>query len=128
LLASVPGGADLTIQGSPAEYAYCCAEDIAASPWAGLHADLGVPDGTTVTVLRCEGPKNVLDHLSDTPEALLTGVARACATIHSNSAFMPSAQTVVFLNPAHARLIASAGWSKADVQRFLYEHARNRRA
>jgi hypothetical protein len=127
LLASLPGGADLTIQGSPAEYAYCCAEDVAASPWPGLHADLGVPDGTTVTVLRCEGPKNVLDHLSDTPEALLTGVARACATIHSNSAFMPAAQTVVFLNPAHARMIAAAGWSKQDVRRYLYDNARNPR-
>lgn len=127
LLASLPGGADLTIQGSPAEYAYCCAEDVDASPWPGLNTDLGAPDATTVTVLRCEGPKNVLDHLSETPEALLTGVARACATIHSNSAFMPSAQTVVFLNPAHARMIAGAGWSKSDVRDYLYEHARNPR-
>jgi hypothetical protein len=128
LLASRPGGADLTIQGSPAEYSYCCAENLAASPWRSALAAPGAPDATTVTVLRCEGPKNVLDHLSSTPEGLLTGVARACATIHSNNAYFPTVQTVVFLNPAHARLIADAGWQRSDVQDFLFEHARNRRA
>ncbi|MDQ3579327.1 MAG: hypothetical protein M3443_17390 [Actinomycetota bacterium] len=127
LLGSLPGGADLTIQGSPAEYSYCCAEDLAASPWPGLHADQ-VGGETTVTVLRCEGPKNVLDHLSQTPESLLTGVARACATIHSNNAYLPGAQTVVFLNPAHAALLAEAGWAKADVAHYLFEQARNPRA
>ena len=129
LLGSLPGGADLTIQGSPAEYSYCCAENVTASPWPGLHAGSAAEDGeTTVTVLRCEGPKNVLDHLSQTPESLLTGVARACATIHSNNAYLPGAQTVVFLNPAHAALLGKAGWSKADVASYLFEHARNPRA
>lgn len=126
LLGAVPGGADLSIQGSPAEYSYCCAENLADSPWPGLHAD-EVGAETTVTVLRCEGPKNVLDHLSHAPESLLTGIARACATIHSNSAYLPDAQTVVFLNPAHARLLAEEGWTKADVAEFLFRHARNSR-
>lgn len=131
LLGSLPGAADLTIQGSPAEYAYCCAEDLAASPWPGLHADTdtdAVGGETTVTVLRCEGPKNVLDHLSQTPESLLTSIASACATIHSNNAYLPGAQTVVFLNPAHAALLAEAGWAKADVANYLFEQARNSRA
>ena len=127
LLASRPGGADLTIQGSPAEYSYCCAENLAASPWPGVSVDEVGADRTAVTVLRCEGPKNVLDHLSTTPEGLLTGVARACATIHSNNAYFPTVQTVVFLNPAHARLIADAGWQRSDVQAYLFEHARNAR-
>jgi hypothetical protein len=128
LLASRPGGADLTIQGSPAEYSYCCAESLAASPWPGLTVDQAGEGRTTVTVLRCEGPKNVLDHLSTTPEGLLTGIARACATIHSNTAYLPRAQTAVFLNPAHAHLVASAGWRRRDVQEFLFLHARNPRA
>lgn len=127
LLGSVPGGADLSVQGSPAEYSYCCAENLAESPWQGLHADLAGADDTSVTVLRCEGPKNVLDHLSSAPEGLLEGAARACATIHSNTAYLPRAQTVVFLNPAHAAMVAAAGWSKSDVQRFLFKHARNPR-
>lgn len=127
LLGSLPGGADLTIQGSPAEFAYCCAENLTASPWPGLHAERA-RDETTVTVLRCEGPKNVLDHLSQTPDSLLTGVASACATIHSNNAYLPDAQTVVFLNPGHAALLGDAGWSRADVCGYLFEHARNDRA
>ena len=37
------------------------------------------------------------------------------------------AQTVVFLNLDHARLIASAGWSKDDARRFLFEVVRHKR-
>ena len=54
LLGSLPGGADLSIQGSPAEYAYCCAENLAASPWPGLYAEYADGD-TTVTVLLLRG-------------------------------------------------------------------------
>jgi poly(3-hydroxybutyrate) depolymerase len=31
----------------------------------------------------------------------------------------------LLLAPQHARIIASAGWHAGDVQRFLFEHARN---
>ena len=74
LLGAIPGGADLTAQGSPAEYAYCAAENLAASPWPGLHVDAGHPDATTVTVLKCEGPHNMLDQQSTDPAMLLRTV------------------------------------------------------
>lgn len=119
-----PGEYDLTRQGSPAEIAYCCAENTAQSPWPGRHADLGHPDRTTVTVLKCEGPRNVLDNLSMTAEGLLDSVADAMTGIAANNAFNPTSQTVVLLNPEHARIVAEAGWSKQDAQRFLFERAR----
>jgi hypothetical protein len=34
---------------------------------------------------------------------------------------------VLLLNPAHARLLAGAGWEKTDVQRCLFELARQPR-
>jgi hypothetical protein len=123
-LNAVPGGYDLTRQGSPAEYSYCCAENVAASPWPGLHVDAGHPDGTTVTVLKCEGPRNVLDNLSMTPTDLLDSVADTMTGIAANNAFNPNSQTAVFLNPEHAAIVASAGWSKSDVREYLRERAR----
>ncbi|HEY7591528.1 MAG TPA: hypothetical protein VH969_00115 [Actinophytocola sp.] len=128
LLGAVPGGADLTAQGSPAEYTYCCAENLAESPWPGLHADLGHPDATTVTVLKCEGPHNVLDQQSSDPARLLGTFASSMATLGSNAAYVATAETMLLLNPEHARLLAAAGWSRRDVREFLFDAARNPRA
>lgn len=127
LLGAVPGGADLTAQGSPAEYTYCCAENLAQSPWPGLHADLGHPGATTVTVLKCEGPHNMLDQQSSEPARLLGTFASSMATLGSNAAYVATAETLLLLNPEHARLLAAAGWSKRDVRDFLFDAARNPR-
>jgi hypothetical protein len=118
-------GIDLSLQGSPAEYSYCCAEDIENSPWPGLHAEVMGPNATTVTVLKCEGPHSVMDNVSTTPERLLTSIASTASTLGSNNSYAPGAQTVVFLNLEHARIIASAGWKKEDVRRFLFETVRH---
>lgn len=127
LLGAVPGGADLTAQGSPAEYTYCAAENLAESPWPGLHADLGHPGATTVTVLKCEGPHNMLDQQSSEPARLLGTFASSMATLGSNAAYVATAETLLLLNPEHARLLAAAGWSKRDVRDFLFDAARNPR-
>ncbi len=127
LLGAIPGGADLTAQGSPAQYAYCCAENLTDSPWDGLHASQGFPDQTTVTVLKCEGPHNVLDQQSTDPAQLLLTVASCLATLGSNAAYVTGAETMVMLNPEHARLLAEAGWTKFDVAEFLFDAARNPR-
>ena len=128
LLGAVPGGADLTAQGSPAEFTYCCAENLADSPWPGLHAVLGHPDATTVTVLKCEGPHNILDQQSSDPARLLGTFASSMATLGSNAAYVATAETILLLNPEHARLLAAAGWTRRDVQEFLFDTARNPRA
>lgn len=127
LLGAIPGGADLTAQGSPAEFTYCCAENREESPWPGLHAALGHPDATTVTVLKCEGPHNLLDQQSTDPARLLGTFASSMATLGSNAAYVATADTILLLNPEHARLLAAAGWTRRDVQQFLFDAARNPR-
>lgn len=128
LLGSLPGGANLVAQGSPAGYAYCCAENLAESPWPGLHAELGFPDATTVTVLRCEGPHNLTDQQSAEPTALLDTFASGMTGSAANAAYVPHAETALLLNPEHATLLADAGWTKHDVRQYLFETARNPRA
>lgn len=127
LLGSLPGGANLIAQGSPAAYTYCCAENLAENPWSGLHADLGFPDRTTVTVLRCEGPHNLTDQQSTAPAALLDTFAGTMTGLAANAAYVPHTETALLLNPEHARLIAEAGWTKHDVRQYLFEAARNPR-
>jgi hypothetical protein len=119
-----PGGSDLTTQGSPAEYSFCCAENVEATPWQPLHEELGFSNQTTVTVLRCEGPRNVMDSLSRNAEGILESVADTLTGIAANSSFLPAAQSVVFLSPDHAKIVADCGWTKHDTQMFLFERAR----
>jgi hypothetical protein len=121
---AMPGRSDLAVFGSPAEYSYCLAEAGDRTPWTPLHVDLADAATTTVTVHRAEAPHNVIDHLSTTPEGILGTVASVAATLGGNNAYMP-AELLVLLNPEHARMVADAGWSKRDVQHFLFDHARN---
>lgn len=127
LLGAIPGGSNLVAQGSPAQFTYCCAENLAESPWAGLHADAGFPDDTTVTVLKCEGPHNVLDQQSTDPARLLGTIASTLATLGSNAAYVAGGETVLMLNPEHARLLAEVGWTKDDVRGYVFDVARNPR-
>jgi hypothetical protein len=123
---ALPDRADLSTFGSPAEIALCCAENIQESPWPPRHAEVFDSDTTSVTVCKCEAPHNVLDHLSSSAEGLLRGIADVAATLGGNNAYVP-ADLLVLLNPEHARIIHDSSWSKADVQRYLFEQARNPR-
>ncbi len=120
---AVPGRSDLAVFGSPAEYSYCFAEAVDQTPWSPMHQELYDTETTSVTIQRCEAPHNVVDYLSTTPEGVLGSVAAVAATIGGNNAYVPS-ELLVMLSPEHARIVARAGWSKRDVQQFLFEHAR----
>lgn len=128
LLGSLPGRGDLTAQGSPAQFSYCCAENLAEAPWAGVHADMGHPGETTVTVSMCEAPHNMTDQMSSDPSRLLDTFSSTIATLGGNTAYVSGCQNVVFLNPEHAAILAAAGWTKSDVQNYLFETARNDRS
>jgi hypothetical protein len=114
-----PGRYDMATQGSPAKFAYCIAENEAASPWAPLR------EGDVVTVYGGEGPHNVNDHVSTTAAGVLANVADTAVSLGSNVGwYFSQAQLMVVLGPEHARTIAADGLDRADVQRFVYENAR----
>lgn len=121
-----PGVGDMATQGSPAKYSYAIAERVEASPWGPLHASLGFePEESVVTVFGGEGPHNVNDHVSQRAANLLTVIADTAATLGSNVGwYLAQSQVLVVLGPEHAATIAADGLSRADVQRYLYEHAR----
>jgi hypothetical protein len=121
--AAIPGIGDMATAGTPAKFTFCIAENEAASPWEPLHVELGFPrDSSTVTVVAAEGPHNVNDHESLTPEGILTMVAGTMATTGSNNAYY-AGQPVLAFGPEHAATAASGGMSKADVKRWLFDHA-----
>jgi hypothetical protein len=108
-------------QGLPGRWTICLAENEEESPWQPMAVDAGLPAGTSAVsamLLRtCEYVDN--RHTND-PEQVLWDFAD---TISRTGAliFRDSSVGVVF-GPEHAQLLASAGFSKADVQAWFVEN------
>jgi hypothetical protein len=114
-----PGRYDMATQGSPAKYSYCIAENEAASPWGPMAG------GDTVTVFGGEPPHNVNDHVAATASGILTTLSDTAVSLGSNVGwYFSQSQLMLVLGPEHAKTIADDGFTRADVQRFVYEHAR----
>jgi hypothetical protein len=121
---AIPRIGDMATFGSPAKYTYCVAENEAESPWEPLHVERGFSrETTTVTVFAAEGPHNINDHESTTADGILKMVAGTMAITGANDVYY-EAQPLVVFGPEHAATVAGGGYSKTDVQRFLFENAR----
>ena len=115
-----PGVLDKSTQGWPGKYALCFAEHEEASPWEPLSVARGFRhDQSVVTVYAAESGHNVLSHGTRAPERLLALFADAMAGLGSLS---PGRSAIVFA-PEHAAHLREAGWDRARVQAWLYEHA-----
>ena len=72
-----------------------------------------------------EPPHNVNDHVGTTAAGILNNVASVATSLGSNVGwYMSQSQLLVVLGPEHAATIAADGFTRADVQRFVFEHAR----
>lgn len=120
---SVPGMSSLTTFGSPAQYTYCFAELRDDNPWTPLHRERFDDATTTVTVLKCESPHNVISNNGPGSEPLLRSAASVLATLGNNSIRWPG-DHLVLINPAQARMLVHEGFSKHDVRMFLFDEAR----
>src|SRR5439155_1513692 len=107
---------------------YCVAENEAATPWEPYRVTRGFGRGdSTVTVFSGEGPHNINDHVCTSAETTLTVVADTMTTIgHNNAGSVVRGDVLVAFGPEHAHTIASGDMSRGDVQKFLYERARNK--
>jgi hypothetical protein len=122
---AIPGRGDMATYGSPAKYSYCAAENEAASPWEPLHVERGFPlEASTVTVIAAEPPHNINDHESLSAEGVLKTIAGNLSIPGLNDIYQPVSEPVVLFGPEHAATVAAAGYSKADVRKYLHEHAR----
>jgi hypothetical protein len=76
-----------------------------------------------VTVCGSEGPHNINDHGSTTPEGIVTTVAGTAAIAGSNNIYL-GGEPLIVLGPEHAATAASSGWSKEDFKRAVWDRAR----
>ncbi|MBD5604123.1 MAG: hypothetical protein IAI48_03405 [Candidatus Eremiobacteraeota bacterium] len=119
-----PGETDMAVQGTPAKISFCVAERLDVGFPSLAERQGGDASETSVTVMAADGPVTVSDHRSSTPERLLGNVADTLRHMGSLNAAVPG-PAALLLAPQHARVVARAGWTIGDVQRFLFENARN---
>jgi hypothetical protein len=121
----IPGELDKSTLGHPGKYTFCIAENEDASPWAPYHVERGyAPEDSTVLVIGAEAPHSVTNHISDDPQGILDSIASAMSTIAHNNAVLGGSCTVV-IGLEHARTIASFGWTRDDVRRYLWLNGTN---
>ncbi len=110
------------------------AEDVdclAEIGWAPLAADLGVGiGGDTVTMARMNSGTIIGSVVGSTPEEIVPYLANGLVRVtswdltHVHGIGDDQYQPLLVLSPILARTFARAGWTKRDVQRALFEHAR----
>ena len=105
---------------------------IAKIGWQPFSADMGFAAGdNTVMITRLTGGGVLPSVTGSTPEAMMPyladGVAKQTGweiafTVGGLS--VGTLRPILILSPILAQTIARAGWSKNDVKRYLYDHAR----
>ncbi len=121
---AVPGEVDRAQHAHPGKYTYCIAENEDANPWEPYHVERGFqPEESTVTLTCGEAPHCITDNYNTEPHALLFGYADSMATLGGNN-LSSQGEPALVMAPEHAAYVARAGWSKADVKRYLFEKAR----
>ncbi len=99
--------------------------------WAPLSASFGVgPDRDAVTMARMNSGTIIGSVFGATPDEIVpylaNGLTRVAAwdLTHVHGLGHDQFQPLLVLSPMLARTVARAGWTKADLQRALFDHAR----
>jgi hypothetical protein len=118
---------DQATQGTPAKYTACIAENEESSPWPPLHVQFGLdPADSAVTAMVIRSCLHIEARHTMVAEQLARDIAgtisRTGALVHE------TISALVVLSPEHAHLFARAGWDKASLSQFIYDHAVRTRA
>ena len=117
-------GVDASQTGHPGKYTYCIAEYEAANPWQPLHVERGFARGDdVVTVVNAEAPHSMTENIQTDPMEIMRTFASCMATLGVNNLYSQG-HPVLVLGLEHVQHLSAAGWSKADIQRKLFELAR----
>ena len=115
---------DYATHGFPGKFTMCAAENEAESPWEPLHVERGLKrEESAVTALAVDSTWELRDNASGTGADLLLCLASTMASFGTaNLQF--GGQPAVAFGPELAAVVARDGFSKQEVKRFLFQHAR----
>jgi len=117
---SVAQEMDNSTFGHAGKFSFCFAENLEVSPWPSLASAKGFGDGaSTVTAFAANAPLQVSIYGDQEPETFLT------QTAHAMLALGPSvSEAMVVISPEIMAYVGESGWSRQQIQEFLYEKTR----
>ncbi len=123
VIGTLPGELDRSSLGHAGKYTYCIAENEADSPWPALHTTRGFkPEQNVVTIFAAYAPHQYSNRLSATPEGVLD---TACAHMRISAGTARHPQYAMVFAGEHQAILKKAGWSREDVQRYVFEHSQS---
>ena len=115
---------DMDVLGTSNKFGMLIGENEEANPWGPYHVEIGYDQKTSVISALGMDSQNETALAAVEPEVLLYyyatvmcdfgGGALACAHFFD-------ADTLILMNPDHAKIVADKGWSKNDVRNYLFE-------
>ena len=122
VIGTLPGELDRSSLGHAGKYTFCIAENEVNSPWPGFHTTRGFrPDQSAVTIFAALAPHQFSNQLSSTPDGILK---TACEHMKISAGSGRQPQYALVIAGEHQATIKKAGWTREDVQRYVFEHAR----
>ena len=119
-----PGVLDRGCMGSLTKYGVVFGEDEENSPWEPFHTSLGFePDQSTVTVATIQDPSMHGNRYGTTGESLLDSIADGMASHGLGIYFGRGIKWVWVVGHWHSELLGRQGWTRRDMQEYLYEKA-----
>ena len=116
---------DMGVMGHPGKYTCCIAENEVSSPWPSLSQELGYSKGTsTVSVMPGLFMGYVGSIGGPNPEDVLQPLCEQLCSTNTTSSITPEVETLVVLNPIHARMLHNMGLNKQDVKNYIHENTR----
>ena len=119
-----PGQIDRSTLGHPGKLSYCIAEDEENAPWPSLAEDRGIPkEASAVTVMAALAPRQFMNEWTTEPKEILDTY---CAEIKANLrhySIYPGNYAIV-VPPQLRTHFQNAGWSRRDIQEYVFENAR----
>jgi hypothetical protein len=120
---NVPGDADRAAFSSPNRYSFCFGEDEESTSWTPLHVQRGFAGDSSATTLYSMTDMFALYRVGPkSPEELLNEVSHLarCRPINADRYLGDTRGVVIVVGPEHRHFLEGAGWSKADVQEYLF--------
>lgn len=119
-----PGDPDKSTLSHPGAWSFCIAENEDASPWEPLHVERGLAPGTSaVTVFMCEAPCPFITR-GTAMQALFVGCEALAFPGSGNTTFFYEGEILLVFNAETANQFRIEGWSKQDVKKYVWDHAR----
>ncbi len=123
----VPGAVNVHTQGHIARFRHCIAENEKESPWEPLHVQRGFKRETsTITIFGACTPQMIDDNSGGKCAKDILNLFALSIPYLGNRNTNGEGEPFVIFGPQHANQVAQEGYTKQDVQRFLFERARLR--